>query len=260
MRERTSLWGPSAIAFAGCVFGVAATVAAHRWLREAEQAAPVDLASLPAPDAALRREVEDLRALLERIEARAASTAPAPAAAEQSMAEAASIADLRERVGALEADVDALTAMTVEHQPRDALRSPAADADAAAQLLGQVLDPNLGMRVRLDSLQTVRDVDPAVRPFARVDLGQVGAFLAGIPNAEWRRKAYRDVRSHVDRSWLPVLSEAARRETDDAVRSQVIELFAPLVAEADVRAMLQQLHSTPGLGAKARDSIDDLLR
>lgn len=213
----------------------------------------VDVADLPAPDDALKREVSDLRARLVELEARRSDPGE-PAAAEPASSE------LDERVTRLEALADELGEQLASSSRADSGELAPADQQAVAQLISQVLDPASGMRVRIESLQVLGKVDPRMRPFGNVDLGMLGSFMKEIPSDHWRGKAYRSVRRQVDRSWFPMLAEAARSETVDEVRAEIVESMHLLSGDLDVRAFLRELQSLPGIGPKARDAIADLLR
>lgn len=218
----------------------------------------VNVSDLPAPDEALRREVDELRARLAELESRQSDRNGAAAAA--AVPPAAAPPELDGRVARLEGLALELEEMLASRAVADPGEVAPADQKAVAQLVSQVLDPAFGMRVRIESLQLLAKVDPRMRPFGDVDLGMLGSFMKDIPGDPWRRKAYRSVRRQIDRSWFPMLAEAARREAVDEVRAEIIESMQLLAGDADVRVFLNELLALPGLGPKSRDAIVDLLR
>lgn len=238
------------------VLGGAIALGAVAWLGSGDGRANDELVSvsdLPAPDEALKREVDVLRARLVELEARRSERSE-PAAAEVATPE------LDERITRLEALADKLGELLALSSRADSGELAPADQEAVARLISQVLDPALGMRVRIESLQVLAKVDPRMRPFGNVDLGMLGSFMKDIPSDHWRGKAYRSVRGQADRSWFPMLSDAARRETVDEVRAEIVESMHLLSGDAEVRAFLGELRALPGIGPKARDAIADLLR
>lgn len=213
--------------------------------------------------AGLASRLEDLRGMLETLEARHRDMV----ASENNKSEGKQNSPPVDNINnEFEARLAIIEAALAELPLRDASPGDQAgnthrlEAEAITKLGTHMLDESLSVRIRLESLEVLSKLTPEKQPFDSVQPGAVVDFASSIRGPEWREKAFRYLRGHMTAGWDAPLISAMQSEKVDGVQEKLVELLAERIENPVVRDALTAFQSSGAAGKRARDSLSDALR
>ncbi|MEZ5990532.1 MAG: hypothetical protein R3F30_15745 [Planctomycetota bacterium] len=209
-------------------------------------------------DATIDRLEADVARLEQRLAESGGATpgAPAAPAGEGPAPAPAELANLLQRLGALELEVGGLArARAVEVAPDEPLVLDARDREVLGRFQAQLADRSLSWRVRYETVETLAAYPEDADAFAGPVLDQALAFAEEIGSTEFRDNVYRQL-GHAGLRGDPRLAarlpDILARVQAPNVREELVELCAGAQDDPRIRRLLEDIAASSTESAKVR--------